>query len=124
MIDKFKKSHLGQLLITAFLVASVVAGVVIWFYESIRIPTLVEQIAFREDKINSLEVAVSKAKEQNRGLESAIENEKLESTKWMASAKQSADELSQVSEKLQGAQEQQIRTAQELTRARMDSLRE
>lgn len=62
MIDKFKNSSIGQILIAAFVVGSIVAGIVIWFYESIRIPTLTSQLTFQENRVKSLEDAAAKEK--------------------------------------------------------------
>jgi len=111
-------------MITAFIVASVVAGIVIWFYESIRIPTMAGQIAFREDKIKSLENLILKGEERLKELESAFENKKIESAKWMASANQSADEFRRVSEKLLRANEQLVKVTQEFNTIKMDRQKE
>ena len=123
MIDKFKNSSIGQMLIAAFFGASVVAGIVIWFYESIRIPTLTGQLAFQENRVNSLEDSVVKEKEKTKILETAIENEKIESAKYRAIAKQTADELGQVGDKLRRTKEEQVKISKELSAAKMDRLK-
>ncbi len=119
MIDKFKKSHLGQMLLISFVVASVVAGSVIWFYESIRIPTMTGQLAFRDDKIRSLENAAAKEKEKTKELTTTIEKEKLELDKWKINAKQTSDELSYVGEQLRLSQKKHLKITQELTSTKM-----
>lgn len=123
MIDKFKNSSIGQMLIAAFVFASVTAGSIIWFYESIRIPTLASQLAFQENMAKNLEDTVIKEKEKTKELVTSIENEKIESVKYRTSAKQTLDELSQVGEKLRQSQEKEVRITKELSAAKMDLLK-
>lgn len=120
MIELFKKSRFGQITITAFLAASVTAGVAAWLYESIRIPTLNGQLAFREDKIKDLEAQVQKEKDRNKALAADVENEKLQSAKWRRSSELTREELGQISAKLREAQDQQYRLTQELATWKLD----
>ena len=60
MIERFKRSRFGQTVIACFVVVSVATAVIIWLYESIRIPALNERISIREDRIKALEDAAQK----------------------------------------------------------------
>ena len=123
MINKFKKSSIGQIVTAAFFIACVVAGIMFWFYESIRIPTLTSQLAFQKNKVKNLEDDLIKEKDKTKELITAIENKTIESEKYRTSAKQTSYELSQVGEKLRKSQKEQVRIAKELSVAKMDLLK-
>ena len=120
MIESFKKSRIGQVVITAFLVASVTGGAAMWLYESIRIPALTGQLAFREDKLKDLKAQIQKEKDSNKALVAALENERLQSAKWKSSAELTREEFGQISAKLREAQDEQRRLTQELVTLKLN----
>lgn len=95
MIKAFIRSRLGQIILISFAVASVAAGVMVWVYESIRIPTLNERISMRDDKIKALEGDVQK--------------EGLTSLKWKTVLEQCTNEIAQLTAKLQQSHEDYAR---------------
>lgn len=122
MIGQFKKSRLGQIVITSFIVASITTSVVVGLYETIRIPTLNGQLSFREDKINDLESQIKDEKDKTKMLYADIDKEKLESTKWKNSSEQSLNEIDQLSTKLRQSQAGQATLTQELNALKIGGL--
>lgn len=122
MIGQFKKSRLGQIIITAFIVASITTSVIVGLYETIRMPTLNGQLAIREDKINDLESQIKDEKDKSKSLTADIDKEKLESTKWRSNSEQSLSEIGQISTKLRQAQEGQAKLTQELNTLKIGGL--
>ena len=118
MIEKLKNLELVQILAIAFPVASVIAVSIIWFYESIRIPTLTTQIAFTENKVKDFEVFSNADKEEIKKLAGIIEDQKKETEKYKATAKQASDEINEIVGKLQQSEKEQAKIAKELYSAR------
>ena len=92
-LERFKNSHLGQILITAVAVATLTAGVAHWFYESIRIPSMTSQIAFRDDKIKSVETELQTEREKTKALGVDLERERFQSSGLKGALDQSATKL-------------------------------
>ena len=107
-LERFKNSHLGQILITAVAVATLTAGVAHWFYESIRIPSMTSQIAFRDDKIKSVETELQTEREKTKALGVDLERERFQSSGLKGALDQSATKLKQL-------QDGQMSLVQELT---------
>jgi hypothetical protein len=95
-LERFKNSHLGQILMTAVAVATLTAGVAHWFYESIRIPAMTSQIAFRDDKIKSLETELQTDREKTKALGVDLERERFQSSGLKGALDQSTTKLKQL----------------------------
>src|ERR1039458_2735698 len=106
-LEWFKNSHAGQILMTAFATASVTVGVTHWFYESIRIPTLSGQVAYRDDKIKSIEADLQSEREKAKASAVDLEKERFQSSGLKLALDQSATKLKQ-------SQDDQMRLTQEM----------
>src|SRR5688572_13312429 len=118
MLEKLKKSRAGQAILLAFAVTSVSVAVVVWMYESIRIPTLSGQVQFRDDKLKSVEDDLQKQHEKTSQAEEDVKRERAEASKWKTSNDQAAVEISQLARKLQDSQNAHAKALEELSQAR------
>jgi hypothetical protein len=105
MIDQFKKSRFGQLVLTFFIAASLASGVVVWLYESIRIPTLNGQVSFRDDKIKDLESEVQRITDAKKEASQELELEKIQCANLKNNLAQSTNEFTALADKLKQLQE-------------------
>lgn len=96
MIEKFKKSRLGQTIICCFIVVSVAVAIMVWFYESIRIPALNERVSVRDDKIKELEAAIEKEKIFSSRIASALEQRTNENAALTVKLRQSQDDYARL----------------------------
>ena len=119
MIARFKKSKTGQLAIVAFTCVSITAAIVIWFYESIRLPTLSGQLAFRDDKIKAADTDLQKEKDKARTLDEQLKNERAETEKARTLADTSAVEIKRLSTQLKDVQEMHARVVAELNSVKL-----
>src|ERR1017187_2206326 len=102
MIDQFKKSRFGQLVLTFFIAASLASGVVVWLYESIRIPTLNGQVSFRDDKIKDLESEVQRITDAKKEASQELELEKIQCANLKNNLAQSTNEFTRSEERRVG----------------------
>lgn len=102
-------------MLLAFAVVSVSVAIVSWFYESIRIPTLNGQLAFRDDKLKAVELEVQKEHEKVKATEENLSIAKAELSKWRGNSEQAFAEISQLSVKLQQLQEAHAKAIQDFS---------
>lgn len=121
MIEGFRKSRLGQTVMTAFVVGSVVAGVICWVYENIRLPTLAGQLSYRDTKITDLEAQITKVTEATKLANAELETEKLRLAGWRSTSEQGKVEVADLSGKLKRAQEECGRLAGEVNSLQLRS---
>ena len=106
MIDQFKKSRFGQIVLTFFIAATITSGVVVWLYEAIRIPTLNGQISFRDDKIKNLESDVQRITDAKKDATQELEFEKIQSANLKSNLAKSTNEFKALADKLNQLQEE------------------
>jgi hypothetical protein len=106
MIDQFKKSRFGQIVLTFFIAATITSGVVVWLYEAIRIPTLNGQISFRDDKIKNLESDEQRITDAKKDATQELEFAKLQLANLKSNLAQSTNEFKALAEKLNQIQDE------------------
>jgi hypothetical protein len=118
IVERFKKSHLGQLVIVASIAATVVSGL----YERIRLPTLAGQISYRDDKVKDFETQIQKQKDEIKEQKSELDTARIQSAKHKSTFEHAQKEIAELSAKLTQSQQAQGKLDQELNTLKLTSL--